>query len=67
MGNKIDIGNLIGKRLIEVGMTKAEFARRINYSRGTVYNILNNSTIDVVRLQKISIVLEFNFLELYKE
>ena len=65
MENNFYIGSLIKQRLEERGMTKSEFARRINCSRGTVYNIFNSKTIDIVLLKKISNVLEYDFIEHY--
>ena len=66
MKNKVCIGDLIEERLSKTGMSKAEFARRIDCSRGVVYNIINSRTLDIGLLIKISNVLETDFIELYK-
>lgn len=57
------IGKLIEKRLIKVGISKTEFARRINTSSQNVYGILKRKTIDTGLLQNISDVLEHNFFQ----
>lgn len=59
----IHIGKLIAERLKASGLSHAEFARRINVERTTVYNILRNKSIDIERLLLISEVLEYNFIE----
>jgi len=66
MKNTVYIGSLILERLTERGMTKSEFARRINCSRSAVYNIFNNKTIDIGLLLTISEVLDYDFIEEYK-
>ena len=66
MKNEINIGSIIEEKFKERGITKSEFARRINCSRGTVYNIFNSTSVDIARLKKISMVLDYDFLELYK-
>ena len=59
-----------GERVKEVleasGMSVSEFARRLNCHRQNVYNIFKRKTIDVVLLQRISRVLEHDFVsEIY--
>lgn len=61
----IDIGNLILKKLNAIGMSKSEFARRINKSPQNVQDIFTRTSIDTALLQSISKVLEFNFFTLY--
>ncbi len=43
-------------------MSYAEFARRLNVERTTVYNIVRSKSIDVERLIRISQILEYDFL-----
>lgn len=61
--NRIHIGEMITEKLKEVGMTKAELARRLYLSRQVVGTILAKPNMDVERLQQISKVLKYNFLE----
>lgn len=55
------IGRVIRDELRARGMTCAEFARRLNVERTTVYGIFENETIDVYRLIKISEILGCDF------
>lgn len=57
----LHIGELIRKKLAELGMTKSEFARRINTSPQNVYGILKRESIDTTLLHRISKVLDFDF------
>jgi plasmid maintenance system antidote protein VapI len=62
---EIHIGQLIKKRLQETGMSKTEFARRINKTSQNVYDIFERKTIDTGLLYTISTILDFNFFEPY--
>lgn len=62
---EIHIGQLIKKRLQETGMSKTEFARRINKTSQNVYDIFERKTIDTGLLYTISSILDFNFFEPY--
>jgi hypothetical protein len=62
---EIHIGKVIKARLLETGMSKSEFARRINKTSQNVYDIFDRKTIDTGLLVIISSVLEFNFFEAY--
>lgn len=62
---EIHIGRLIGERIKEVGMTKAEFGRRINTSRQNVNTLLRKESLDTLVLRKISQVLNYDFFRLY--
>lgn len=57
----VHVGMLVRKRLQELGMTKSEFARRINTTPQNVYGILKRKSLDTQLLQKISRVLDFDF------
>ena len=61
---KIHIGRLIDARIKELGLSYAEFARRLNVERTTVYNIVRTKSIDVERLIKISDILDYDFLRI---
>lgn len=60
--NARHIGNLIESKIRLRGMTYAEFARRLNCNRTTVYNIVRSSSIDTERLRKISQILGYDFI-----
>ena len=61
----IHIGRLIEKRIKEVGMTKAEFGRRINTSRQNVNTLLRKESLDTELLWRISEVLNFDFFQFF--
>ena len=61
----IHIGNLIRQRLNETGMSKSEFARRINTTPQNIYGIFKRKSIDSDLLTQISEVLEYNFFEYF--
>jgi hypothetical protein len=64
---EIHIGNQIKTRLLETGMSKSEFARRINKTSQNVYDIFERKTIDTGLLTVISKTLEFNFFLCYAQ
>ena len=59
----IHIGKIIKAKFEEKEITKAEFARRINIHRSTVYLLFEQKSIDIELLLNISEVLEYNFIE----
>ncbi len=59
------IGRLIEEKIREVGMTKAEFGRRINTSRQNVNTILRKEHLPADILAKASRILGYNFFEEY--
>lgn len=59
----VSIGKIIEEKLRESGMTVSELARQIHCDRVTVYNILNNQSIDINRLIAISKVLNYDFIQ----
>lgn len=61
----IHIGSMIEDRLKDIGMKKAEFARRIYCSRQNVASILKKRSINSEMLFQISEVLEMNFFAAY--
>lgn len=62
----IYIGKIIRRKVDESGMTYAEFARRINSSRTSLYSLFESKSIDVEKLICISNVLNCNlFYEVY--
>lgn len=61
----IHIGNIIHERFKESGLSVAEFATRINRTRGTVYDIFSRKSIDTDLLITISEVLHYDFFQEY--
>ena len=59
---KVFIGEVIKRRVDELGMSHSEFARRINCSRTSLYNLFAKKSIDVDLLLLISEVLDYDFL-----
>ena len=63
---KIHAGETVKTYFEETGMTVSEFARRLNCHRQNVYDIFKRQNIDLSLLQRISRVLEHDFVtELY--
>lgn len=62
----IHIGRLIEERIKEVGMTKAEFGRRINTSRQNVNTLLRKESLDTRLLKKIGRVLNHDFFHYFQ-
>jgi plasmid maintenance system antidote protein VapI len=58
----IHIGSIIKKKLTEKSITIAEFARRIDRERTTVYDIFERKTIDIDLLINISNALDYDFI-----
>ena len=61
----IHIGRCILERINQLGITKKNFADRINKSPQNVQDIFNRESIDTALLEIISITLEYNFFDLY--
>lgn len=59
----IHVGKLILDKLKEKGMTKSEFARRINKSRQNVQDVFKRHSLDTDLLADVSRVLNFNFFQ----
>ncbi len=59
---EIHYGYKVKEKLEERGMTVAEFARRIPCARNNVYNIFERQYIDMKLLQRISDILDFDFI-----
>ena len=65
MNKKIYIGPIIKQKLDESPYSVAQFARKMNFCRKTVYNIFERKSIDINLLLDISEILNYNFLDLY--
>lgn len=61
----IEIGPKIKEVMDSKGMSHSEFARRINKSRETTYDILRRKTMDTGLLMSISLVLDHDFFQYY--
>jgi len=64
---EVHIGKLIENKLGEIGITKAEFGRRINTSRQNVNTLIKKASLDSRQLLTISKVLNYNFFQHYTE
>lgn len=61
------VGKLVEERIKELGMTKAEFGRRINTSRQNVNTLLRKDSMDACLLFQISKILNFNFFSCFED
>lgn len=61
----LHIGKLIRKHLEELGMTKSEFARRLDTSPQNIYGIFKRKSIDTELLKNISTILNYDFFQYY--
>ena len=59
------IGKLIGLRIDQTGMSKAEFARRINRSPQNVQDLLTRNSVDTSLLIDICQALGYNFFKAF--
>jgi len=62
MCNNIFIGQTIRQILEERQISVVEFARRINCSRRTAYNIFEKKSLDIDQLIRISKAIDYDFL-----
>lgn len=65
--HNIHIGQAIKKRLEELKMTKADFAKAIGTPQQHINRILERDTMETKKLIKICQVLNFNFFSLFCE
>ena len=59
----IYIGKIIQQKVDERGISYAEFARKINCARTSLYHIFNSKNIDIERLLLIYEILQYDFIE----
>jgi hypothetical protein len=62
----VHIGLHVKKRTDEVGMSKAELARRLCMSPANVHKIFRRSSVDSALLHKLGVILEYNFFKCYQ-
>ncbi len=61
----VHVGSLVKLRLVQLGMTKAEFARRINKTPQNIHDVLTRESMDTKLLMTISEVLNYNFFKAF--
>jgi transcriptional regulator with XRE-family HTH domain len=64
---KIHIGKLILEKLKERGISKSEFARKVNKSRQNVQDVFKRESVDTQLLAEIGEVLDFDFFSVLSE
>lgn len=67
MSRQIHIGREIRRRLEASDISKKDFAEALCCERNSLYYIFEQPSIDIHRLLKISKILRFDFLSLYRE
>lgn len=61
------IGQIIEKELHRQKRSVTWFARRLYCDRTNVYNIFRRQSLDTELLLRISIILEYNFFQIYSD
>lgn len=61
----IHIGSIIKKRFDEQGVSVSWFARELCCDRTNIYSIFKRESIDTALLEKISIILNYDFFKHY--
>lgn len=61
------IGNILRERLKNDGKSVVWLARELGCHRTNVYNLFDKYSIDTQQLQRISIIMHYNFFDLYCE
>ncbi len=61
------IGNTIFEEVKRQGKTTVWLAKELNCNRTKVYRIYEKSSIDISLLMRISLILNFNFFELFAQ
>lgn len=60
------IGQIVKARIEQVGISKTEVARRLHMSPANVHKIFKRQTLDIALVQKLSEVLNYDFMAHYK-
>lgn len=63
----VHVGKAIEQRLITLGISKTEFAKRAEIPQQHVYRVFERDTMETKKLYKICNVLNFNFFSLFCE
>ena len=66
-GHTADIGKFICNKLKEQGRTTAWLAEKMCCDQSNIYKIYKKTNMDLLQLIKISIIMEFNFLDYYSD
>ncbi len=61
------IGNILRERLRKEGKSVVWLARELGCHRTNVYNLFDKYSLDTVLLERLSVILNYNFFELYSE
>ena len=61
------IGNILRERLKQDGKSVVWLARELGCHRTNIYNLFDKYSIDTQLLERISIIMHYNFFELYRE
>lgn len=61
------IGNILRERLRAEGKSVVWLARELGCHRTNVYNLFDKYSLDTVLLERLSVILNYNFFELYSE
>lgn len=61
------IGNILRERLKAEGKSVVWLARELGCHRTNVYNLFDKYSLDTALLERLSVILDYNFFELYSE
>ena len=61
------IGNILRERLKAEGKSVVWLARELGCHRTNVYNLFDKYSLDTMLLERLSIILDYDFFELYSE
>jgi plasmid maintenance system antidote protein VapI len=61
------IGNILRERLKQDGKSVVWLARELGCHRTNIYNLFDKYSIDTQLLERISIIMRYNFFDLYKQ
>lgn len=61
------IGKLIREQIEKQGITVVWFSEQLSCSRTNIYKIFEKSSIDTSLLVRISIILQYNFFNVYSD
>lgn len=61
------IGSIIKERLKEEGKSVVWLSRELGCHRTNIYNLFDKYSIDTQILQRISIVMRYNFFDIYQK
>jgi DNA-binding Xre family transcriptional regulator len=67
MNNEIHIGALIRSRMESEGRSVSWLAEQLNCSRVNIYKIYERPNIDTAMLNRICLVLDFDFFKYYSD